>query len=440
MAPLVKAFILLADAAKADVQKLPDEYRAQVGGEDLDEETLTAQISAYATTIEANQTSVTSLGKTEPMTDAVQTSINNLNDAITSDTAAKTELEEKLLKLREYDAQSSGFFSDIAALESAVTTGLSQLQAGVTSFNGTFTLPSQKELEWTKTVNSQWEDREAKLAKTNMEQSAEELANAGGITYSEALDWLISGKKPIGISKKALTLYNKYVTYKGEMRFINGRNITVDSKGRVRMGSKQINLYNRDTGRVYANRTAKTFESVTGEEDIRKTNIGRGVQSTGWKNALGDAKISAKNTFKTSLNITNDFNWKDTSKLTKWGKTAKGLGAVGTVLSVGGNIKEHFFDDKSSSVGEKIRNFAIDQGVDTVSGAGAAAAGAAIGTMVGGPLGTVVGVAAGIGISWLMEQKIPGLGKSATNIAKDALKGATDVIGDGFNTIAGWFN
>ncbi|MGT2883744.1 hypothetical protein ACVRZS_02145 [Streptococcus ferus] len=139
---------------------------------------------------------------------------------------------------------------------------------------------------------------------------------------------------------------------------------------------------------------------------------------------MGDAKISAKNTFKTSLNITNDFNWKDTSKLTKWGKTAKGLGAVGTVLSVGGNIKEHFFDDKSSSVGEKIRNFAIDQGVDTVSGAGAAAAGAAIGTMVGGPLGTVVGAAAGIGISWLMDHK---WGKSEdsslTGVVKSGLKG-----------------
>ncbi|SQF39436.1 T7SS effector LXG polymorphic toxin [Streptococcus ferus] len=161
--PLVKAFILLADAAKADVQKLPDEYRAQVGGEDLDEETLTAQISAYATTIEANQTSATSLGKTEPMTDAVQASINSLNDAVASDTAAKAELEEKLRKLLEYNAQSSGFFSDIASLESAVTTGISQLQAGVTSFNGTFTLPSKKDLAWTKTVNSQWEDREAYL-------------------------------------------------------------------------------------------------------------------------------------------------------------------------------------------------------------------------------------------------------------------------------------
>ncbi|MEY8701307.1 T7SS effector LXG polymorphic toxin [Streptococcus ferus] len=188
VAPLVKAFILMADAAKADVQKLPDEYRAQVGGEDLDEETLTAQISAYATTIEANQTSATSLGKTEPMTDAVQTSINSLNDAVASDTAAKAELEEKLRKLLEYNAQSSGFFNDIAALESAVTTGISQLQAGVTSFNGTFTLPSKKDLAWTKTVNSQWEEREA---------------------YLEAVDKVKKGKALKAKDVKAIERYQK---------------------------------------------------------------------------------------------------------------------------------------------------------------------------------------------------------------------------------------
>ncbi|WP_373760659.1 TNT domain-containing protein, partial [Streptococcus ferus] len=173
---------------KADVQKLPDEYRAQVGSEDLDEETLTAQISAYATTIEANQTSATSLGKTEPMTDAVQASINSLNDAVASDTAAKAELEEKLRKLLEYNAQSSGFFSDIASLESAVTTGISQLQAGVTSFNGTFTLPSKKDLAWTKTVNSQWEEREA---------------------YLEAVDKVKKGKALKAKDVKAIERYQK---------------------------------------------------------------------------------------------------------------------------------------------------------------------------------------------------------------------------------------
>lgn len=160
VAPLAKAFILLAEATKADVQKLPDEYRVQVGSEDLDEDILIAQIDTYEVLIEANQFSADSLGKMEPKTDAVQSVITSLNDAVASDIAAKAVLEEKLRKLREYDAQSSGFFNDIAALESAVTTGISQLQAGVTSFNGTFTLPSKRDLAWTKTINSQWETRQ----------------------------------------------------------------------------------------------------------------------------------------------------------------------------------------------------------------------------------------------------------------------------------------
>ncbi|NLQ50487.1 transposase, partial [Streptococcus mutans] len=97
---------------------------------------------------------------------------------------------------------------------------------------------------------------------------------------------------------------------------------------------------------------------------------------------------------------------------------------VGTVLSVGSNVKENFFDDKTSSVGTKIRNFAVDQGVDLASGAGSAYAGAAIGTMIGGPVGTVIGAGAGIGISWLMDKK---WGKtensSLTGAVKSGLKG-----------------
>ena len=42
-------------------------------------------------------------------------------------------------------------------------------------FNGTFTLPSQKDLEWTKTVNSQWEDREAYLEAVDKGKKGEEL-------------------------------------------------------------------------------------------------------------------------------------------------------------------------------------------------------------------------------------------------------------------------
>ncbi|MCC9881590.1 hypothetical protein HK155_04685, partial [Streptococcus agalactiae] len=43
---------------------------------------------------------------------------------------------------------------------------------------------------------------------------------------------------------------------------------------------------------------------------------------------------------------------------------------------------------KTSTLDQKIKNFAIDSGVDALSGA-------AIGTLVGGPVGTVVGAVQG---------------------------------------------
>ncbi|AXQ79395.1 hypothetical protein DDV21_010060 [Streptococcus chenjunshii] len=150
--PLAKGFILLADAAKTDTQLLPDRYRSDVGSEDLDEDTLTAQISAYQSTIDANNTTLGKMEADDPNKSSVQSAVND-------DTAEKGKLEEKLRKLREYDAASSGFFDDIADLETNINTGLSQLQTDVAAFNGSFTIPSKKALNWTKAINTKWEKR-----------------------------------------------------------------------------------------------------------------------------------------------------------------------------------------------------------------------------------------------------------------------------------------
>ena len=168
----------------------------------------------------------------------------------------------------------------------------------------------------------------------------------------------------------------------------------------------------------------------------------RGFKTTGWQAALGDAVDSGKSGFKNSLKFWDDFKWKDASQLSKWGQAGKAFGAIGTVLNVGGNIKENFFDDNTSSVGTKIRNFAVDQGVDLLSGASAASAGAAIGTFIGGPIGTVVGLGVGAAIGWAMNDfKIQGLNnQSVTDAGKDALIKTTDAIGDGLKTIGGWFS
>ncbi|MGT2837464.1 T7SS effector LXG polymorphic toxin, partial [Streptococcus macacae] len=67
--PLAQAFVLLAEAAKADIKKLPDEYRASVGSEDLDEETLTAQIHALNSTLATNRATKTAMKRIDSAAD-----------------------------------------------------------------------------------------------------------------------------------------------------------------------------------------------------------------------------------------------------------------------------------------------------------------------------------------------------------------------------------
>ncbi|HEM6591332.1 hypothetical protein ODU26_10665 [Streptococcus suis] len=102
-------------------------------------------------------------------------------------------------------------------------------------------------------------------------------------------------------------------------------------------------------------------------------------------------------------------------------------------MEVGSNIQENFIDDTTSSTGEKIRNFAIDQGVDLVTGTGATAIGAAaggfLGTLIPIPgVGTAIGFATGMIIGNLIDNLDIDLlgGRSISEATKDAL---TDLFG-----------
>ncbi|MCK1160253.1 hypothetical protein GKS17_00025 [Streptococcus uberis] len=117
--------------------------------------------------------------------------------------------------------------------------------------------------------------------------------------------------------------------------------------------------------------------------------------------------------------------WGELGKLAKAGKV---LGWTGKIANIYSNGKKDFFDDKTSTLGQKVRNFAVDSGVDALSGAGSAAAGAAIGTMVGGPVGTVVGAVAGIAIGAALDAKIFN-GNSVTGFAKNGLKSLAGGLG-----------
>ena len=478
MVPLLRGVILFSESLGGKASELPTLYRSQVGGESLDEEILQKQIEAKNTTISTHEAILYSLSNLKDI-DPIYKS--NVRGIISNATSKRDELQRKLEKLQSFASSTSGHFSDSESLQTLVFQGFEQVTGDFGKFDGTFKVEGQA--PWANNINNEWTKRSEVIQnyqnvldkiknKTELDENdikaiqayqnrypakgmpenvknaiqgfvdrteaelltmAQDVAKEQGISVEKAIDFILKQEESADKSSKFSNIVGRAILAKAELDFINGRQIISDSRGRVKIGSRF--LYNKNTGHVYTNGSGEYRQETGKAFDPTDTNIGKGVQTTGWRAALGDAVDSAKSGFKNSLKFWDDFNWKDASQLSKWGQAGKAFGAIGTVLNVGGNIKENFFDDKTSSVGEKIQNFVVDQGVDLISGASAASAGAAIGTVIGGPIGTVVGLGLGAAIGYAMNNVKFGLlnHKSVTDAAKDA-------IGNGLKAIGGWFS
>ena len=485
MVPLLRGVILFSESLGGKASELPTLYRSQVGGESLDEEILQKQIEAKNTTISTHEAILYSLSNLKDI-DPIYKS--NVRGIISNATSKRDELQRKLEKLQSFASSTSGHFSDSESLQTLVFQGFEQVTGDFGKFDGTFKVEGQS--PWANTINNEWTKRSEVIQnyqnvldkiknKTELDENdikaiqayqnrypakdlpenvknaiqgfvdrteaelltmAQDVAKEQGISVEKAIDFILQQEESADKSSKFSNIVGRAILAKAEINFINDRQITSESRGRVKIGSRF--LYNKNTGHVYTSGSSEYSQETGRNFDPTDTNIGKGFKTTGWQAALGDAVDSGKSGFKNSLKFWDDFKWKDASQLSKWGQAGKALGAIGTVLNVGGNIKENFFDDNTSSVGTKIRNFVVDQGVDLLSGASAASAGAAIGTFIGGPIGTVVGLGVGAAIGWAMNGfKIQGLNnQSVTDAAKDALIKTTDAIGDGLKTIGRWFS
>ncbi|MBO0440303.1 hypothetical protein [Candidatus Enterococcus ikei] len=144
-----------------------------------------------------------------------------------------------------------------------------------------------------------------------------------------------------------------------------------------------------------------------------------------------ELKAAGWNGFKEAFNPANDFKgWGDASKVGKFGK---GLGILGTVVTVGNNFSDNIDLSDGLSIGETV-NFATDTAIDFGSGAGATAAGAAIGSFFLPPLGTVVGAATGVFINERLNNwKYGDPPKSTVDHVKDGVKKVTKGLGDMFS-------
>ena len=480
MVPLLRGVILFSESLGGKAGELPTLYYSQVGGESLDEDILQQQIEAKNTIISTYESILYSLYN---LKDVDPIYISNVRGIISNATSKRDELQRKLEKLQSFASSTSGQFSDSESLQTLVFQGFEQVKSDFGKFDGTFKVEGQA--PWASNINSEWTKRSEVIQnyqnvldkiknKTELDEKdikaiqafqsrypakdipenvknaiqvfvdrteaelqtvAQDVAKEQGISVEKAIDFILKQEESADKSSKFSNIVGRVILAKAEINFINGRQITSDSRGRVKIGSRF--LYNKNTGHVYTSGSGEYNQNTGRDFDPTDTNIGKGVQTTGWRTAIGDSVDSAKSGFKNSLKFWDDFKWKDASQLSKWGQAGKALGAIGTVLNVGGNIKENFFDDNTSSVGTKIRNFVVDQGVDLLSGASAASAGAAIGTFIGGPIGTVAGFALGAAIGYVMNNVKFGLlnHKSVTDVAKNAIIKKTDAIGERLKTI-----
>lgn len=153
----------------------------------------------------------------------------------------------------------------------------------------------------------------------------------------------------------------------------------------------------------------------------------------GREQPISNMKSVFQSSFSDGLKIWDDFNWSNTSTLSKSGKF---LGAAGTLISIGDNMVDAFRDDGEWNwSGKNFKEFTVNTGVDLASGAAAAAAGAVAGSMIVPPLGTVLGLVAGVSINFVINTKFGGPPpKSVVDHTKDFVN---DLVNDGVDKVKG---
>lgn len=157
-----------------------------------------------------------------------------------------------------------------------------------------------------------------------------------------------------------------------------------------KLGGKGINLYKTNgdltkNGQKFVDADFKDLSDAISDWKLSK--VSRGLKT-------------AKTQFAKSLNILDDFKISKYKDLKTAGKLGKGLGALGTVLTIGSNFHKNFYENGEFKPSwEGLEECALESTVDIVYGATATATGAFLGSFIVPPVGTVVGAAAGMVIS-----------------------------------------
>ena len=162
--PLKEAGIALADATQESVKKLPKSYRSEVADEDLQEEKLVSDIEQcdrmiaifHAEINEIAASKSTSAGDFQRLQRLQR--IQGLNVLENIFKATKNKLQEKLNKLRAFNASSPSIFWEIDVLAQAIQIAVNQINVAWNPNTGMYSIP--KDLSWSDLVNETIKNKE----------------------------------------------------------------------------------------------------------------------------------------------------------------------------------------------------------------------------------------------------------------------------------------
>ncbi|MBC6310737.1 hypothetical protein HCJ66_14445 [Listeria sp. FSL L7-1582] len=234
--PLADGFILIAEALQKAAKKLPEEYRAEVDGNSLQEDVLRDQIRHLGDLIEESNMCLA------PSALVLSNTSLNTNPFLPFYEDQKREIQEKLDRLMAYDVTSASLFSEVESLIASVEAGLKEVSSG-RAFNaetGTFTISSEIPA-WADVIQKQYE---------KYSTATKNIVLAGG--YASTLN--VARAETIASSKK-----------------IKGGTWHNSSVKSTKSGLKTWKQVNGDVGRFKSVKTArKVDEFVNGAGELSK--------------------------------------------------------------------------------------------------------------------------------------------------------------------------
>lgn len=162
--PLKEAGVALVEATQESVKKLPASYRSEVADEDLQEEKLVSDIEQcdrmiaifHAEINEIAASKSTSAGDFQRLQRLQR--IQGLNVLESIFKATKNKLQEKLNKLRAFNASSPSIFWEIDVLAQAIQIAVNQINVAWNPNTGMYSIP--KDLSWSDLVNETIKNKE----------------------------------------------------------------------------------------------------------------------------------------------------------------------------------------------------------------------------------------------------------------------------------------